>query len=197
LLPAAPSVPAALFDPRHIEVRDIGEAEIDTAIVLLSRFFAEEGFSGAPETIAINTRRLWADPHHWVALAWIDGTAVGVTVRTMLYVEWGRLREIGDLYVLPEARRGGVGATLVHAAMDKCRALGCSAISVTITPAGEARHALTRFMRELWQGHRHPYPRLSDAAPSSCQPSGIETTMLDRAARKELEERTCSQKLRR
>ncbi len=37
---------------------------------MLSRFFAEEGFSGAPGTIAVNTRRLWAESHHWIALAW-------------------------------------------------------------------------------------------------------------------------------
>jgi GNAT superfamily N-acetyltransferase len=131
-------------------VRGIDEAEIDIATALLSRFFAEEGFSGTPETIAVNTRRLWADPYHWVALAWRDGTPVGVvTVTTMLYVEWGRLGEIGDLYVAPEVRRGGVGAALVDAAKAKCSELGCSAVSVTITPEGEARHGLTSFYRRL------------------------------------------------
>jgi GNAT superfamily N-acetyltransferase len=99
------------------DIRGTGEAEKEIAIALLLRFFAEEGFSGTPETIAVNTRRLWADPHHWIALAWRDGRAVGiVTVTTMLYVEWDRLGEIGDLYVLPEARRGGVGAALIDAA---------------------------------------------------------------------------------
>ena len=57
------------------DIRGTGEAEIDTANALLLRFFAEEGFSGTPETIAVNTRRLWDDPHHWIALAWRDGTA--------------------------------------------------------------------------------------------------------------------------
>jgi len=50
-------------------VRDIRDTEIDIAIALLSRFFTEEGFLSTPETIAVNTRRLWADPHHWMALA--------------------------------------------------------------------------------------------------------------------------------
>ena len=122
------------------------EVEIEIATTLLLRFFAEEEFSGTPETITVNTRRLWADPRHWIALAWSDGTAVGiVTVTTMLYVEWGRLGEIGDLYVLPEARRSGVGTALVEAAKAKCREFGCSAVSVTITPDGEARHNLTTF----------------------------------------------------
>jgi GNAT superfamily N-acetyltransferase len=132
------------------DIRGTGEAEIDTANALLLRFFAEEGFSGTPETIAVNTRRLWDDPHHWIALAWRDGTAVGiVTVTTMLYVEWGRLGKIGDLYVLPEARRSGIGAALVEAAKAKCREIGCSAVSVTITAAGEAQHSLTSFYRRF------------------------------------------------
>jgi GNAT superfamily N-acetyltransferase len=129
-------------------VRGIGEAEIDIATTLLSRFFAEEGFSGTSETIAVNTRRLWADPYHWVALAWVDSTAVGVVaVTTMLYVEWGRLGEIGDRYVLSEARRSGISAALVDAAKAMCRDLGCCAVSVTITPEGEARHRLASFYR--------------------------------------------------
>jgi GNAT superfamily N-acetyltransferase len=110
-------------------VREVKEPETGLATALLSRFFTEEGFSGTRETIAVNTRRLWADPHHWVALAWLDGIPVGVvTVTTMLYVEWGRLGEIGDLYVLPEARRGGVATALIDAAKAKCRELGCSAV---------------------------------------------------------------------
>lgn len=133
-----------------MEIREITEAEVDTAVSLLVRFFAEEGFSGTPETIATNARLLWADPYHWIALEWRNGIAVGVvTVTTMLYVEWGRLGEIGDLYVLPEARRSGVASALIDAAKAKCRELGCSAVSVTITPEGEARHGLASFYQRF------------------------------------------------
>src|SRR5260370_1190446 len=46
--------------------------------------------------------------HLVIALAFVDDFAVGVvTVTTMLYVEWGRLGEIGDLYVVPPARKSG------------------------------------------------------------------------------------------
>jgi GNAT superfamily N-acetyltransferase len=136
--------------PLNYVVRNVREADIAIAVALLSQFFTEEGFSGTSEAIAANTRRLWADPYHWVALAWLDGTAIGVvTVTTMLYVDWGRLGEIGDLYVLPEVRRRGVAAALIDAATAKCRELGCSAVSVTITPEGEARHGLSSFYRRL------------------------------------------------
>lgn len=91
-------------------------------------------------------RRMLADPRHWIGLAWIDGGAVGiVTVTTMLYIEWGRLGEIGDLYVIPAARRKGIASALIEAAKSKCGDLGCSAVSAVITREGDARYGLTTF----------------------------------------------------
>jgi hypothetical protein len=47
-----------------------------------------------------------ADTSCWCALAVNDDAAQAIiTVSTALYIEWGRLGEIGDLYVLPEHRR--------------------------------------------------------------------------------------------
>jgi GNAT superfamily N-acetyltransferase len=59
-----------------------------------------------------------------------------VTVATMLYIEWERLGEIGDLYVLPKFRMKGIARTLVEAAIHRCRSHGCSAITVTERTAG-------------------------------------------------------------
>jgi len=82
----------------------------------------------------------------WVGIARRDGAPVGiVTVTTMLFVEWGRLGEIGDLYVLPDYREHGIGNALVDAATAWCLAAGCSAVSVVVTPDGEERHALSHF----------------------------------------------------
>ena len=65
--------------------------------------------------IAENFDRMLADPFCWSALAIDDETAQAViTVSTVLYVEWGRLGEIGDLYVLPEHRRKGLARRLVE-----------------------------------------------------------------------------------
>jgi GNAT superfamily N-acetyltransferase len=129
-------------------VTDADEGGVDLAAGLLCRFFADEGFSSTLATISANTRRMLADPHHWIGLAWIDGAVVGVvTVTTMLYVEWGRLGEIGDLYVVPATRRSGIGGALIETAKAKCRDLGCSAVSVVVTAEGETRHGLTRFYK--------------------------------------------------
>jgi GNAT superfamily N-acetyltransferase len=85
-----------------------------------------------------------------VALAMDGRDAVAiVTVTTMLYVEWGRLGEIGDLYVLPQHRGWGIGSVLAAGAADWCRQRGCSAVSVVVTPQGNLRHGLTRFCGRL------------------------------------------------
>ncbi len=122
-----------------------GEAR-DTAVDLLVRFFREEGFATPPSRIAENLDRMLVDPSCRCALAVEGGAAQAiVTVSTLLYVEWGRLGEIGDLYVLPEHRHRGLARRLVEHAKAWCRAQGCSAVSVTITPMGERRHRLSRF----------------------------------------------------
>lgn len=99
-----------------------------------------------PEQIALNTQALAKSPNHWLGLASMDGQHVGVvTVTTALYVEWGRLGEISDLYVLPERRHRGVANTLIAAAEMQCAILGCSSVSVVVTDVGEARHKLRAF----------------------------------------------------
>jgi GNAT superfamily N-acetyltransferase len=122
----------------------------DAAVGLLVRFFREEGFATPPARIAENLDRMLADSAYWCALVAEAGAARAiVTVSTVLYVEWGRLGEIGDLYVLPEYRRRGLARRLVERAKDWCRAQSCSAVSVTITSMGERRHGLSQFYARL------------------------------------------------
>ena len=76
----------------------------------------------------------------------MDGEVAGiVTVTTMLYVEWGRLGEIGDLYLVPASRMKRIGRSLVEAAIHLCRSRRCSTVTVTITREGETRHRLSQF----------------------------------------------------
>ena len=128
----------------------VDEASAPRAVELLHDFFKESGFPGDHASISRNLREMLTDPHHWAALIHADGRAAGVvTVTTMLYVEWGRLGEIGDLYVLPAARRRGLAKRLVDAALDWCRSHGCSAVSVVVTEEGEIRDRLGEFYRRL------------------------------------------------
>ena len=121
-----------------------------SAVALLHDFFKESGFPGDRASITAHLGAMVADSHHWAALIREAGLAIGViTVTTMLYVEWGRLGEIGDLYVLPAARRRGLAKRLVDAALDWCRAHGCSAVSVVVTENGEIRDGLGEFYGRL------------------------------------------------
>ncbi|MGK9168911.1 GNAT family N-acetyltransferase [Inquilinus limosus] len=143
---------------RPLQIVDVDGGTADLAVALLARFFREEGFATSDSVIARSVRDMIVDPHHWVGLARLDGTAVGVvTVTTMIYVEGGRLGEIGDLYVLPTARRKGIAAALIAAATAKCTVMGCSEVFVMVTPDGEARHGLERFYSRFgfaWDGRR-------------------------------------------
>jgi GNAT superfamily N-acetyltransferase len=133
-----------------LEIIPVDAHTMETAVSLLHGFFQEEGFPGGRSIIAANLDRMRRDDSHWAALALNKGHFVGiVTVTSMLYIEWGRLGEIGDLYVLPEARGNGIARCLVQAAIDWCRARGCSAVEVILTPVGEAAHGLSNFYSRL------------------------------------------------
>jgi GNAT superfamily N-acetyltransferase len=139
--------------PNGIEIVRVGSESKglrDDAVALLARFFVEEGFSTPLPRIAANLDDILADDTCWTALAIASGEPLGVvSVTTMRYVEWGRLAEIGDLYVVPDQRGRGVGRLLVTSALDWCRGRGCSGSYVTVTPEGEARHKVSGFYRRL------------------------------------------------
>ena len=133
-----------------LEIIRVDAHNTEITVSLLHGFFQEEGFPGDRSIIAANLDRMRRDDNHWVAVALNKGHFVGiVTVTSMLYIEWGRLGEIGDLYVLPEARGNGIARRLVQAAIDWCRARGCSAVEVITTPMGEAAYGLSNFYSRL------------------------------------------------
>lgn len=139
---------------QEFNVREVTPETIGHAVVLLERFFSEQGFGTPPQLIAANLAAMVKDGSCWAGLSDAGGVFVGVvTVTTMLYVEWGRLGEIGDLYVVPAHRRRGVARALSHAALAWCRARGCSAASVVVTPDGEQRHNLAKFYAGLGFEH--------------------------------------------
>lgn len=142
------TIARSLYEDLEIIPVDAHNTEI--AVSLLHRFFQEEGFAGDRSIIAANLDRMRLDDNHWAAVASNKGHIVGIiTVTSMLYIEWGRLGEIGDLYVLPEARGNGIARRFVQAAIDWCRARGCSAVAVIMTPLGEAAHGLSNFYSRL------------------------------------------------
>ena len=133
-----------------VTVAPVAGTSLAEAVDLLVRFFREEGFKTPAVEIERNLAAMLDDSACWVALATIAGNAVGiVTISTMRYVEQGRLGEIGDLYVMPPYRGRGIARRLIGEAMGWCRARGCAAVFVTVTPEGETRHRLSEFYEQF------------------------------------------------
>ena len=141
-----------------IAIRRAGPESFDPAFKLLQRFFAEEGFTTPPERIRQNLAAFLDNDGYAVflmyrqasALAHRQAEAVGIaTVSTSISIELGRMAEIDDLYVLPEARNLGLAKRLIEAAMEWLRSEGGIYAQVTVTPEGEAAHGLIRFYIKL------------------------------------------------
>jgi aminoglycoside 6'-N-acetyltransferase I len=135
---------------RIAEINSASDCHTGAAVDLLVRFFAEEGFTTPRDRIARNLETMLGDGTCWTAVLIERDNVVGViTVSTMLYVEHGRLAEIGDLYVAPACRGRGLARALIDAAIDWSRRRGCSGVFVTVTPEGEASHRLSDFYKRL------------------------------------------------
>ena len=133
-----------------VEITSVTNRHYRAVIDLLVRFFAEEGFATPHQRIAQNVENMLADDSCWVAVLVEHEQPVGViTVSTMLYVEWGRLAEIGDLYITPVQRGRGLARRLVKAAIDWSSGRSCSGVFVTLTSEAEARHRLSNFYKRL------------------------------------------------
>lgn len=127
-----------------------GPEAFDPAFYLLQRFFAEEGFATAPEDLRENLRAFLRDERYAVFLAYRNNETVGVaTLSTAISIELGRMAEIDDLYVLPEARNLGIAKRLIETARHWLRLQGGDYVQVTLTPEGEAKHGLARFYTHL------------------------------------------------
>jgi GNAT superfamily N-acetyltransferase len=121
-----------------------------SAIILLQRFFREEGFETPDAAIAANARRMLDVAACAILLAEAEGQAIGVATVSMEFgIEYGWSAELGDLYIVPEWRGRGVARALVTAAEQYLREQGAAGYQVTVTPAGEGQHGLRAFYRAL------------------------------------------------
>ena len=127
-----------------------GERDLAAAIQLLQSFFHEGRFDTPPETVAAHARSM----HRLtdlclILLAHIDDDAVAVaTVSLDFGIEFGWQAEIGDLYVMPSARRQGLALRLIEAGAAWARDRGAQSVAVTVTTHGADR-GLEEFYRRL------------------------------------------------
>lgn len=124
--------------------------DLTAATYLLQRFFAEEGFTTPPAVIAERVQMLAGLDTCLLITAESDDTVVGVATASMEFgIEFGWWAEMGDLYVLPDARGLGVAKLLVDGIEDWLRSRGVAGYQVTVTPDGEDHHGLSAYYRKL------------------------------------------------
>ena len=133
--------------------RLLPDDECGPAIDLLTRFFAEEGFTTPPAVIAENTKRMLGIDACGVFVAVNGAETVGIATASLEFgIEFGWSAEIGDLYVLPEWRGQGVAMALFQAVESFLREKGASGCQVTVTPVGQDHHDLRSFYERLGFG---------------------------------------------
>ncbi|MCB1433274.1 MAG: GNAT family N-acetyltransferase [Alphaproteobacteria bacterium] len=123
---------------------------LQSAIMLLQRFFREEGFATPDAVIATNVSRMAEINSCGLFVAEHDKTPVGVATVSMEFgIEFGWSAEMGDLYVVPDFRGKGVAAELVRAVEEFLRERSATTYQVTVTQASQQAHGLISFYRKF------------------------------------------------
>ncbi len=132
-------------------VRQLGGGDdLSQAIELLFKFFAEEGFEADRERIGRNARTLAGLPACGLFIAEAKGRAIGVaTVSLEFGIEYGWWAEMGDLYVLPEHRGGGISRLIIELVEAFLKAKGATGYQVTVTPFAAEHHELAKFYAKM------------------------------------------------
>ena len=134
----------------HLLINEASASDIDDVADLLTQFFQEEGFELPPSGLEPRVRTYVSLDDHAIFIAKVDGGPVGVcTVAAGFSLEYGWYAEMEDLYVVPPRRGGGIARALNDAVTDWAIGASCTAMLVTITPGGQARHDLRAFYARL------------------------------------------------
>jgi aminoglycoside 6'-N-acetyltransferase I len=138
-----------LTEQIRIEGATLRDADAVTA--LATRFFVEEDFPLPSDGLQERVKRYLEMDGHAVFVV-RRGQAAPIAFATAASgfgLEYGWAAELEDLYVVPEERQRGIARALVDRIATWARERGCSALLVTVTPAGERSHTLTAFYEGL------------------------------------------------
>lgn len=127
--------------------RRAGPEHADAILPMMQAYYAEDGYAFDPERSRAALLGLLADARlgeAWLAVE--DERALGYVV---VCLGWslehrGRDAFIDELFVVPEARRRGLGRRLMALAIERCRALGVRALHLEVERANTKAQALYR-----------------------------------------------------
>lgn len=134
-------------DSMQTLVERAGEGDVPLLVDLMGRFYAESHHALDRRRAGESFGRLLRSES--LGRAWIarrEAEAVGYVVLTLRHsMEHGALAGfIDDLFVLPGARRKGVGSALLRTLFDACRQLEVSAVQVEVGSGNAAASGLYR-----------------------------------------------------
>jgi GNAT superfamily N-acetyltransferase len=133
------------------EVRRARPGELPIVLDLATAFYAEDGFTTPVWQLRENLLVLLDSDSARVAVACRQNDEVlGFAITTLSFgLEYGRLAELEDLFVLPAHRRSGIGSALINDSADWARSRGCRALELVVAPNGaNVDHLLNYYARQ-------------------------------------------------
>jgi GNAT superfamily N-acetyltransferase len=120
------------------EVRRARPGELPIVLDLATAFYAEDGFTTPVWQLRENLLVLLDSDSARVAVACRQNDEVlGFAITTLSFgLEYGRLAELEDLFVVPAHRRSGIGSALIDDSADWARSRGCRALELVVAPNG-------------------------------------------------------------
>lgn len=143
------------MDASTINIRQATSQDIAKILPLFAQFFKEDGFDVALEHLPTAIAAMLNDSGSAIFVAWSGADVIGVaTVTTTSQgLEFDRYAELEDLYVVPEARKIGIGGALIEQVKQWCRQIGCTVLAIVVTSEAQT----TRNLIAYYQKHGfHP-----------------------------------------
>ncbi|WP_024799395.1 GNAT family N-acetyltransferase [Nocardia sp. BMG51109] len=118
-------------------LRAAGPADLDGVLPLAVAFYAEDGFETGEHALRGNLSVLLTSPAARVAVLRSEDRLLGFAVTTTSFgLENGLVAELEDLFVVPVARRRGLGGRLIDDSAVWARERGCRYLELVVAPNG-------------------------------------------------------------
>lgn len=125
---------------------------------LFTQFFEEDGFDVAFENLPTAIAAMLNDPGSAIFVAWhgVDPIGIATVTTTSQGLEFARYAELEDLYVVPKARKIGIGGALVEQVKQWCQQIGCTVLAIVVTAEAQAnRNLIAHYQKQGFQpSHR-------------------------------------------
>jgi aminoglycoside 6'-N-acetyltransferase I len=139
-----------MIDFPAIKIKQATPQDAATILPLFAQFFAEDGYDISLDKLPTAIAAMLNDPGSAIFVAWcgVDAIAVATVTTTSQGLEFNGYAELEDLYVLPEARRVGVGGILINQVKQWCRQRECNVLSIVVTEAAQANRNLIAYYQK-------------------------------------------------